>query len=374
MAKQEWAPYQVLFPIGILSSLIAVGIWLFQGADWLPAPALFIHSKLIAGGFLWSFIAGFLMTAIPRMTGTRGAHPIEWVLGIALIALQFLFSWFPENRWFYGNQIALVLFLTIYGGRRVLTAKKPIPVFFSHVGVAMALAVLGSYYNMIGNGFMGVHLYHVGAVLLLVLGIGTRFFSFLSGLPSEFESAPRSQHVMFHVLGVLVGIQLYAAGLARTWAYLGLAFTTLIYMALVWRVFRKSQRPSPLKWGVRVVASMIPLTFFMCWLEPAYYIAWLHLLFIGCFALITYAVATRVTLAHGAYSINLEMKSPMLWVFLVCLSVSLVLRAYYGYVGGPARNAILHSAVLFWILSILAWMSSFALKILRPGDQEKPAC
>jgi len=373
MAKQEWAPYQVLFPIGIFSSLVAVGIWLFLTDEWFPAPRIFIHSKLMAGGFLWSFITGFLMTAIPRMTGTRGAHPIEWAFGITLIAFQFLFSWFLDQRWFYVNQIALVSFLLIYGGRRVFSARKPIPVFFSHVGIAMLLAVLGSYFNMIGNSFMGIHLYQIGAVLLLVLGIGTRFFSFLSGLPSDFEGAPRSQQILFHVLGILVGVQLYFAGLGRVWAYLGLAITIFIYMAFVWRVFRKSQRPSPLKWGVRIVALSIPVTFFMCWLEPAYYVTWMHVLFIGCFALMTYAVATRVTLAHGAYSINLEMKSPALWVFLLSIGLSLILRAFYGYTD-RVNTGVLHGAVLFWILAIFAWIYSFALKILRPGDQERPAC
>lgn len=374
MTKRDWAPYQVLFPIGILSSLVAVGIWLFQSAEWVPAPALVIHSRLVAGGFLWSFITGFLMTAIPRMTGTRGARPIEWTFGIVLMLLQFALSWFPDIRWFYFNQIGLVIFLMIYGGRRVFAANKPIPVFFSHVAIAMLLAILGAYYYSNGNGYMGVHLYHVGAVLLLVLGIGTRFFSFLSGLPSEFETASRAQHLMFHGLGILVGVLLYVAGTFRILAYLGLAITTFIYMAFVWRIFRKSQRASALKWGVRIVALSVPLTFFLCWLEPGYYITWLHLLFIGCFALITYAVATRVTLAHGSYTIDIEMKSRALWFFLIFLSASLVLRLYYGYSGSDVRKLILHLAVLFWILAISSWMYSFALKILRPGDQDRPAC
>ena len=57
----SWAPYQIFFPIGVLASLLAVGVWFVQGLNWFSSPVLLIHSKLIMGGFLWSFIVGFLM-------------------------------------------------------------------------------------------------------------------------------------------------------------------------------------------------------------------------------------------------------------------------------------------------------------------------
>ncbi|MFZ3229951.1 MAG: NnrS family protein, partial [Pseudobdellovibrio sp.] len=176
------APYQIFFPIGILSSLLAVGVWFTKDLNWFQAPAMLIHAKLIAGGFLWSFIIGFLMTAAPKMTGTNSAKTWELFIALALIFTQILSCWNIDARWFYGTTLILISFLIIFLGRRALSAKKSFPVFFFHVGIAIVLALLGSYYHFIGNSFMGIHLYHVGAVLLLVLGIGTRFFSFLSGL------------------------------------------------------------------------------------------------------------------------------------------------------------------------------------------------
>ncbi|MCB0371142.1 MAG: NnrS family protein, partial [Bdellovibrionales bacterium] len=328
------APYQIFFPIGIFCSILAVGVWFVQDLNWFSAPAIFIHSRLIVGGFIWSFIVGFLMTAIPRMTGTSGVNIYEFATAVGLIIFQIIQAWALDGRWFYGTNIAVVVFLLFYGGRRILKSVKPIPVFFSHVGLAMTLAILGGIYHFQGNSYMGTHLYHVGTILLLVLGIGTRFFSFLSGLPSEFENASKVQHLIFHTLGIFVCGALFFSGSGHTNGYLGLFILTLIYLLFIWRVFRSSDRPSALKYGVRIVAATIPVTFLMCWLQPLLYITWLHMLFIGCFGLITFAVATRVTLAHGSYSTDLEMKSKALWYVVGFLSLGVLSRVLYGFSDG----------------------------------------
>jgi uncharacterized protein involved in response to NO len=368
------APYQILFPLGILSSLLAVGVWIFQGLGLLTTPAIFIHSKLIIGGFLWAFIVGFLMTAIPKMTATVSCRAYELVLAVLLTLSQMIFSWQIDSQWFYRGQIAVVLSLMIFGGRRVFQSKKKIPVFFSHVALAMLLTIVGSVFYLDGNNLMGIHLYHVGPILLLVLGIGTRFFSFLSGLPSEFEGHSTLEFWGFHGLGLLMASLLYLAGGGNTWAYLSLSVVSLFYLVFVWKVFRKSARPSALKIGVRVVALMIPASFLMCWIQPAFYLTWLHLLFIGCFSLITYSVATRVTLAHGAYSTDLEMKSPSLWIFVCLIILATVFRVLYGLSDDLGRDKWLHLAATFWILAITCWCFTFAKMIFIPGDQTRPSC
>lgn len=369
------APYQIFFPLGILSAFLAVGVWFVQDLNLFQTPALLIHSKLIVGGFLWSFIVGFLMTAVPRMTGTGSANKIEYVTSVALIVGQILFAWQIDPRWFYGINMALVLFLFVYGGRRLLKVSKPIPVFFSHVGIGMALALLGAYFHFRGNSFMGIHLYHLGTVLLLVLGIGTRFFSFLSGLPSVFENEKQGwKRWIFHLCGLSMGVFLFLAGKGFANAYLALALISLIYLFVIWQVQRPSSRPSALKHGVRVVAAMIPLSFFLTWLQPQMFITWFHLIFIGCFGIITFSVATRVTLAHGSYPIDLEMKSKALWWVIALLTLGATSRIFYGFSADLWRKSFLHLAATFWILAIGIWCFSFFMKIFRPGPQVKPSC
>lgn len=381
------APYQLFFPLGLLNAMIAVGVWFVQTMGWFESPALLIHSKLIVGGFLWSFIIGFLMTAVPRMTGTANAHKVEYALAALLLMGLTIFAWQVDGRYFYANQIALITFLLIYAGRRILKSKKTIPVFFSHVGIAMVLALLGSYYHFIGNSTMGIHLLHVGATLLLVLGIGTRFFSFLSGLPSAFEnlmSAPessgvsvtmsRSLRVLFHVSGVLMAIFLFLAGSGMSIAYLGLTALSLVYLFVIWKIQRPSQRPSPLKYGVRIVALMIPSSFFMTWLQPGMYITWFHLLFMGCFGLITFGVAARVTLAHGSYPIDLEVRSRALWALVYFLILGILSRVFYGFSEGLWRTSWLHLAATFWVFAVGSWCWAFLPRIFKPGPQAKPSC
>ncbi|HMN69800.1 MAG TPA: NnrS family protein [Bdellovibrionales bacterium] len=370
------APYQIFFPLGLLNALLAVGVWFVQDLNWFDAPAIFIHPKLITGGFLWSFIVGFLMTAVPRMTGTASANLAEYLGASALMLGLTISSWNPDPRFFYSIQMAVVLFLLIYGGRRILRMKKPLPVFFSHVAMAMVLALLGSYFHLRGNSFMGIHLYNLGTVLLLVLGIGTRFFSFLSGLPSEFEnSTPPVWRRLFHVGGLLMGALLFAAGTGgNSWAYLLLTLVSLFYLFKIWNVQRPSQRPSPLKYAVRLVATMIPLGFFLTWWQPLMFITWFHLLFIGCFGLITFSVAARVTLAHGAYPTELEMNSKALWSLLIFLTLAILSRTLYGFSGDAWKSGFLYLAATFWILAVLSWCWKFLPRIFIPGPQAKPSC
>lgn len=369
------SPYQVYFPLGILNAILAVGVWFTQNLGWLETPAILIHSRLIVGGFLWSFIVGFLMTAVPRMTGAASASKPEYFVSACLLLGQTILSWKLDGRFFYANQMLLVLFLMIYAGRRIFKTSKPIPVFFSHVGVALILALAGSYFHFQGNAFMGTHLYHLGAVLLLVLGIGTRFFSFLSGLPSEFESdESKTMRFAFHASGITIGILLILAGSGHSNSYLALALVSLFYLARIWKVQRPSSRPSALKFGVRIVAVSIPVSFFMTWMQPLYYVTWLHVIFIGCFGLITFSVATRVTLAHGSYSTDLEMSSKALWWVVCLLALGSICRVLYGFSEGLWRTSYLHLAATLWIAAVICWCSSFLIKIYKPGPQAKPSC
>lgn len=368
------APYQIFFPIGVLSSLVAISIWPFHNMNLFDAPVMFIHSRLIVGGFIWSFIIGFLMTAIPKMSGTRAANRFEVLLALALISSQIALSWTIETKWFYLTNIILILFLMYFAISRILKAQKSIPVFFSHVGIGMLLALAGAVYHFNHNNIMGIHLYHLGSVLLLVLGIGTRFFSFLSGLPSLFEGESLKPRLIFHSLGVLTAVSLFLAGKGESFAYLVLFVISLVYLFYIWKIQRPSNRPSALKLCVRLVALSIPLGFFMAWMHPQNYLVWFHIIFIGCFTVIIYAVATRVTLAHGSYSLEIENAAGCLWWMLSFFVLSIVSRICYTFSPAHLKSMFLLLAVSFWVLAIASWCYTFFMKMLRPGKLEKPSC
>lgn len=374
------APYQLFFPIGVLNAFLAIGVWFMQDLNWFSSlvgvPAMLIHSKLIMGGFIWSFITGFLMTALPRMTGTKSVTKAEYSLALFFIFSLMISSWFISSKAFYTLHMGLTFFIIVFAARRILNTQKPIPVFFSHVILALITTLIGAYFYFHNNTLMGLHLYHVGPVLLLVLGIGTRFFSFLSGLPSEFESeTSKIKLMLFHASGFLMVLFLYLAGRGKTWAYLALGFLALFYLFQIWKILRPSQRPSPLKWSVRLVALSIPLSFFLCWYKPIMLVTWFHLLFIGCFSIITFSVATRVILAHGSYPLDSEIRSRTLWATLVFLLLGLLFRISYSFVFDPMwKKSFLHLAATFWILALIVWGKNYFVKIFKEGPQTKPSC
>ncbi|AGH95362.1 NnrS family protein [Pseudobdellovibrio exovorus] len=369
------APYQIFFPIGILCALLAVGVWFTQNLGWFDTPVMWVHGKLIAGGFLWSFIVGFLMTAVPRMTGTFNAHKVEYAISFLLILALIVFSWALDAKPFYFISFALTVFIMIYAGRRLVVSTRPVPVFFSHVGLAMFMSLVGSYFYYRGQSILGFYFYHVGTILLLVLGIGTRFFAFLSGLPSVFEGTEEKwKKAAFHMMGLAIVVLLSVVGMRLSWGFLGLALLTLGYLFCIWQVQRSSSRPSALKWAVRIVAVMIPLSFILSWIYPVYYLSWMHILFVGCFGLITFSVATRVTLAHGAYPTDMELKSKALGWMVAFIVLAMVSRVFYGFSSGLWKTSFLHLAGTFWFLAVGVWCYSYFKKIFKLGPQSKPSC
>ena len=68
-------PYRVFFPLGILCGLAGVAIWPLYSFGLTATYSGRSHALVQIFGFLYAFIAGFLLTAVPRFTGTEFATP-----------------------------------------------------------------------------------------------------------------------------------------------------------------------------------------------------------------------------------------------------------------------------------------------------------
>jgi uncharacterized protein involved in response to NO len=86
-------PYRVFFPLGVLLGMAGVSIWLLY---WLGLSAGYsgrAHAFVQIEGFLYAFIAGFLLTAIPRFTGTTAlSRTTQYVLATAVLAASVAFE------------------------------------------------------------------------------------------------------------------------------------------------------------------------------------------------------------------------------------------------------------------------------------------
>ena len=65
-------PYRLLFPLGALFGCLGVGHWLLYALQWSSASNLF-HASIQMTAYMYCFIAGFLMTALPRFASAPPA-------------------------------------------------------------------------------------------------------------------------------------------------------------------------------------------------------------------------------------------------------------------------------------------------------------
>jgi len=78
-------PYRILFPLGILLGVMGVSIWPLYYFGITEGYSGRAHAFVQTDGFLYAFIAGFLLTAIPRFTGTEApSRRIQYALAVIL--------------------------------------------------------------------------------------------------------------------------------------------------------------------------------------------------------------------------------------------------------------------------------------------------
>ena len=111
-----------------------------------------------------------------------------------------------------------------------------------------------------------------------------------------------------------------------------------------------------LAWCVWTAHWFVILSLWLVAAAPRFRADFLHVLFIGGFTLLIFAVGTRVTLSHGGYSLSKERGS---WPLRVAVAAGLI--AMLARVGAPFSGFTyfehLALAGLLWIGGVLYWGS-----------------
>src|SRR5580692_3915357 len=98
---QSTDPYRVFFPLGILLGAMGVAIWPLYYYGVTEGYSGRAHAFVQTDGFLYSFIIGFLLTAVPRFTGTAApSRRIQYALAsiVAISAIAFEFQYFKAGQ------------------------------------------------------------------------------------------------------------------------------------------------------------------------------------------------------------------------------------------------------------------------------------
>lgn len=369
-------PYQLLFPIGIVHAMTGAAIWIFYFSQKVPYPGQF-HAHHMFSGFLLSFAAGFLLTAIPRFTGARRCSSRELVIAVAISVLSFVFD---------HSAIALIMLLFVSGFilRRLSEKSYNPPPHFIFLPAGLLLGIAGSAiltlvelswldsrFALTGKLFL-----YYGTMLAFLLGIGAKLISALLGwapVPTHqikplntlkldaVESPKILTPPVFQLSLFLLGFILEALSLPELGRALRAACATWIGVQY-WHLHRRPRSPGKLSFWIWISAWTLVIGLWVHTLFPSLGVHAAHLIFMSGFGLLTLLVASRVTLAHGGYALELESSSRI----YAATSILIILAALTRFTAVWTDSYFQHLAyaAAVWVIALAAWSIFFIPKIL----------
>jgi uncharacterized protein involved in response to NO len=363
-------PYRIFFPLGIVLGVMGVLIWPVYYFGITQGYSGRAHAFVQTNGFLFAFIAGFLLTAIPRFTATQAPSKRTQYIMAAVVtgcAVALEFQLFAIGNGLYVVAHFMLIGLAIPRFRR---RQHHPPETFPFIGAGLIAGTLGALINAgiawqivpPSLDLLGKRLLTEGMVLLLVLGVGGFLgprllgFAALPKFAGEFKSDTADRKVFLYKVAavalLLSVIAEYGFGYAAM-AFLRAAVATSVILSTI-RPWRLPATRTTLAWSVWIAHWLVILSLWLVAAAPRYRIDLLHVLFIGGFTLLIFAVGTRVTLSHGGHQLELERRS---WPLRIALGTGMV--AMLARVGAPfaAFSYFQHLAFasLFWTVGILFW-------------------
>lgn len=174
-------PYRVLFPFGIFAGIAGVSIWPAYYFGLTAGYSGRAHSFVQIEGFVYAFVARFLLTAIPRFTGTEPpGRTAQFILAGIIMSSATAFEFQIERIGHIGFLVAHIFVITLVA-RRFAHRRNPPPETFPLIGLGLFAGLAGGIINAavawqaLDPSFdpLGKRLLTEGMLLLLVLGVGS---------------------------------------------------------------------------------------------------------------------------------------------------------------------------------------------------------
>ncbi len=361
-------PYRLFFPVGIVLGVAGAAIWPAYSLGLTDTFSGRAHAFVQAEGFLYAFVAGFLLTAIPRFTGTAapGRAP-----QLALAALLVVAAGSFELRAFVLGHLAFAaahLTLIVLAARRFLRRKQQPPDTFALVGTGIACGAVAAFVNTAVAleaiaprwDLLGRRMLTEGMVLLLVLGVsgflGPRLLGFAQmPLVQIGAPGPRRRIRLYLATGVALALTLvveYGADVAPL-AYLRAAIASAVLLVNL-TPWRAPATRTTLAWCVWTACWLVIAALWLAAIVPAHRVDFLHVLFMGGFTLLILAVGTRVTLSHGGHGLEAERRSWPLRIGMATGLLALVARVAAGFAQESFFEHLAWAAA-FWIAGVAFW-------------------
>ena len=371
-------PYRIFFPLGLALGLTGVSVWPFYYFGITEGYSGRTHAFVQICGFLYSFAAGFLLTAIPRFTGTEAPRRKVQYLLAGLTVVSAVGFEMHNFRLGHTGFLAAHLALITSVGRRFLHRKQNPPSTFPLVGIGLITGAVAAVLNTaIAFELMtpswdplAKRLLTEGMFLMLVLGVGgflgPRLMGFAS-LPQPGMAGPKpgGATLGYAAAGVALLLSLvaeYGMGFAPA-AYFTAAIATTI-VAVTVRPWQLPAVRTTLAWCVWTANLLLVVGVWAVAFAPAYRADLLHVLFIA-FTLLIVSVGTRVALSHGGHPLSRERRSWPIRIGLVTVLIAMLAR-----LGAPFAPSTyfdhLAWASLLWIAGMLVWGFYLLRLLLKP--------
>jgi uncharacterized protein involved in response to NO len=359
-------PYRLLFPLGIALAWAGVFHWILFASGASEEYRSVFHSMAQIQGFMACFAAGFLLTFIPRRTGTAAPSRVEVAIAAAAPIATTALAWM--EKWALAQVCWLVLLgmLVVFAVRRVKARKGPIPGRFVWVVVAVLCGAGGAVLAGFGAATDRMVLHDVGRAIVLqgflsalVFGIGGVVLPpFTHGRP-----APEHERVRAHVLPALLFLASFFVDVESMRA--GFLIRAAIAAALLLpRLWRPPTQPGFHRLLLWISAWALPIGNLAVAAFPEYRRIGLHVVFIGCFALMALAISFHVALAHGGQVRRLSESPVPLRAMGALLAIALLLRLLVDLAPGEVRLWIGGAAGAF-LTATVCWALLVA-PALRP--------
>lgn len=352
-------PYRILFPLGIFLGLWGILIWLPQIFIQESYPVL-AHRYLMLNGFTASFIAGFLMTAVPKFSQTKPAENYEVLSFILATVAGLVFSYLDNEKLTFIFSAIQAILILMFLFARIMKRKANPPYSFVFIFVGLFFWVFSGLMSAFVDGETFKVLHYEGSIAAIILGVGSRLIPGILG-HVEIVQTQRNRYENERPFILTVPVHFFLIIACFIGSYflkdsIGIYIRTLVVAGIgvyYWRLITFPKTKSALTWSLWTSCWLIIVSFLLKAFWEAGAIHASHSFFICGILLLTLLVATRVLQSHGPKDPTLE-NSKVLYVvtFLVVLAASTRVSAflmpehYLRHLG--YSSLVLSAGILIW--------------------------
>jgi len=379
--------FRPFFLLGGLFAMVMIPAWIIRlvhpAASFGALPVMYWHAHEMLYGFVMAAIAGFLLTAVPNWTGTRGfggrtliVAVAVWLAGrVAISAANGIPGWLLVLAEL--SFVPLLIALLAPPILRVRNRNVPILVVLLVFWVVDGVFVTGMLRSDVllaaGALRLGIDL-----ALILITVIGGRIVPVFTANAlhrrGETVNISARKSVEIATISVMVAVAVAEVLAPNGWlsgALAGAAAVCHFVRLLGWKSFRT--RGEPILWVLHLGYAWLPVGFalkaFALLAEAAWAAKWQHALTVGATSTMILAVMTRVSLGHTGRPLTV---SRAIAAAYLLLTLGALVRTFGGVLTPTNYLATLYVAALCWVLSFGIFVVVYAPILCRPRPDGKP--